>query len=185
MTETQTIQEQQIFSRLMDYLDKKNERINWCRACWSDCRDYQGEHLQDKLDSDFEQTQYCTKIMQEEIDLGYNINWEEQSSLFTMRFTKWARFGLKPQPEDIVLFSKNPYSEEKQSRGNLPIFQAVYRQVVMDDSEAQIALHDLTENGKRLANYFENMQDESVEKFQELIKKFQQFRDVEGVVRVC
>jgi len=170
-----TIEEQQIVSRLMDYLDRSNERIAWHRLGWEDGREYQGDDLTGKLDTYFTQTRYSAHPMIGEIDLGYTINWGDES-WFSMRFTKWARIGLKPQPQDIVIFSKR--GEES------PIFQARYSGWAFEFDEAHVAMQDFADNGQRLAEYFENMQDESVKQYIGLVQKIKQFKGAENIIHL-
>ena len=174
MTES-TIEEQQIISRLMDYLERSNEKIVWHRLGWGDGREYQGGSLTGKVDTDFTQTRYSAFPMSSEIDLSYTINWGD-TSWFSMRFTKWARIGLKPQPQEIVIFSKG----EKE----YPIFQARYSGWACEFDEANVAMQDFADNGQRLAEYFENMRDESVKQYLGLVQKVKQFKDAENILHL-
>ncbi|MDP7506437.1 MAG: hypothetical protein QF362_03275 [Candidatus Woesearchaeota archaeon] len=179
------VEEQQITSRLIDHLDRVKEKINWRRSYWKDGRDYQEDDLNGKLDSDFSSSNYFTRLLSGEMSLDYHINWDNQSSYFSLKFSKWVRIGLKPKPEDIVLFSNNPYSEEKETKGHLPIFQATYHTMfTLEFKEAKVAMQDFVDNGIRFEEYFVNMQDEAMKQYFALVKRFQEFRDAEEVVRV-
>lgn len=177
--------EKKITSRLIDFLNESKESINWHRSCWKGGRDYNEKSLSDCLDTDFSSTTYTAHLLQGEILLEYHIKWEKHLSWFCMRFTKWARIGLNPPPEDIVLFSHNPYTEEQETKGHLPIFQARYKVLfVRNFDEAKVAMQDFADNGGKLAEYFINMSAESLREYHSLTKRFQEFRDTEEVVRI-
>ena len=178
-----TVEEQQVISRLMDYLDSKNEKIEWDRRGWKEDCDYTGDELTGKLDTDFAQSQYTALFWYDRIGLEYRIGWEEGGSSFSIWFSEHTRIGINPQPEQIVLFKSNPYSEEKESKGHLPIFQARYPGSWFTEfDEAFVAMHDFADNGQRLVDYFVNMREESVKEYIALVQKFKQFRDLEKEV---
>jgi len=168
----------------MDYLDESNEKIHWVRECFKDGVYYKRDELADKLDTDFPTSWYHTMLMSREITLDYHIEWDEQKSWFHMQFTKYARIELKPQPKRIVLFSQTPGQKDKGTEyENLPRFQAEYSGWLCESEEALAAMHDFAENGKKLIDYFTNMQEESIKEFLKLIQKLNQFKD-KDIVRV-
>jgi hypothetical protein len=54
----------------------------------------------------------------------------------------------------------------------------------LEFKEAKVAMQDFVDNGIRFEEYFVNMQDEAMKQYFALVKRFQEFRDAEEVVRV-
>jgi len=180
-----SVQEQEVFSRLIDYLVDSNEMAEWRRYCWRDGCNYHGDEIDGRKDNEFSTANYDCDIALGEIQLKYIVHWEDQTALFRIHCRKYAPLNLDPLPEDIVLFSHNPYSEERKTKGYLPIFQARYQVLfVLPFDEANVAMRDFVDNGERLETFFINMRQESIEQFRTLVGRFKQYRDVEGVVRV-
>jgi hypothetical protein len=180
-----TPEQHRIFSRLIDFLNRKNSKVDWLRSCWNDGTYYHGDELTGRLDTDYPVSCYTAGLDCGEISLDYNLRWPEQASWLSINFSEWARYGLKPKPRDLVLFSHNHYSEEKAKFGHLPIFQVRYDTLfVLPFDEARTAMLDFIKNGEKFAEYFTGMQKESKDKYSELIQRFKQFQDVPEVVRI-
>lgn len=167
----------QIISRLIDYLDREDKKIKWDRSCWNGGIYYYEDELKGKLDSEFPFCEYTSDISGL-VSLEYNIDKEERISRFILRFkdsAKWERTGINPIPESIVL---KAYSKEKSC---LPSLQGRYTSFSESD-EAFAAMQDFADNGDRLADYFLNIQQESVKEFTCLVQKFKQYRNVRDIV---
>jgi hypothetical protein len=182
----ETAKEHKVFSRLIDFLNKEHQKIVWGRYCWKDGGIYQDERLKGHLDNEFPITKYFSRLDNEEIELGFCIWWNQiPSSVFNLRFSKWAQLGLSPKPEDIVLSYNNPYSEEKSTRPEIPIYQARYRVLFVEHfDEARTAMKDFVDRGTEFAQYFTGMQDQSKEQFFKLVEKFKSFQNQEEIVRI-
>jgi hypothetical protein len=177
--------EHKVISRLIDYLNANDQKIAWRRSCWKDYKSYMQDDIVGRLDTEFVSTYYTGGLFFAEIELGYNVSWDTQSSHFSMRFTKYSRIGLKPKPDTLTIFSHNPYNEEKETFGHLPIFQARYQTLfALHFEEARNAMLDFVENGEKLASYFVNMQDESKAMYKKLIDRVRECKDVKEVVRI-
>ncbi len=165
--EDSTVKAYQVVSRLIDYLNINNEKINWDKFCWQDGRVYRGDNLVGKLERSFTQSKYSAEIgVLSDINLDYNINWDNGQSWFGMKFSKFAMIGLKPQPNEIILFNTDKL-----------IFQAKYSGWGSEVKEAAIAIQDFADNGHRLVGYFENMQEVVVTEYLNLVEKFKHFRE--------
>jgi hypothetical protein len=182
-----TNEKHKVFSRLIDFLEKNDLKIHWSRTCFREGRYYQGYELEGHLDNEFSSTTYYANLQMSEIHLEFCVTGWKSNPLpyFSLRFTKWAVLDLNPKPTKIGLFYNNPHIEEKESAGEMPIYQARYNTLfVLHFEEAKTAMQDFVERGEELSEYFRGLQDISQEQYLRLLEKFKRFQDYECIVRV-
>jgi len=160
-----TLEQQKIFSRLIDYLNTNNEKIKW-------------ELLYPN--------RYISRAARDQICMYYDFC-KNSSSLFQMNFNNYMPIlDLKPRPDLVLLFSDNPRAKDEgeENRGHLPIFKVRYDTTfTLEFEAAKNAMLDFIENGEKLAEYFVNMRREPKEQYFKLIQKFESFKD-EDIIRL-
>jgi hypothetical protein len=158
-----------VTSKLIEYLEKSGERIMWHRTCSDRVRLYGEKECGSKKDTAFSSTSYTAYLQNGNISLWNSVYWRDSWNSFSLVFKRWQDIDIVPSPDLMTAHTSSPNTP-------LPSFHIRYGCDALYE-EADAAFIDFIENGERLIPFWDNIGQESIDKYKQLLDQLREHKD--------